>query len=36
MKRKKEEGKKRETENVVSVICQKVTGCKNKFRIGGK
>ena len=31
--RRKEE---RETENIVSVICQKVTGCKNKFRIEGQ
>ena len=34
---KKKEGKKeRETENIVFVICQKVRGYKNKFRIGGQ
>ena len=32
--RGKKEGRERKKENIVSVICQKVTGCKNKFRIG--
>ena len=33
---KEKSKKERETENIVSVICQKVTGCKNKFRIKGQ
>ena len=36
MGERKKKKTRRGTENIVSVICQKVTGSKNKFRIGGQ